>query len=95
VPSATTSRARVTASGRYYIARGFTDRELTPFEEDQLLLGCSAHWFDEHPTYRNGGLVALGYYEHGTRFLDIQRNGKIKEWAGSCPSQAPPPPLTG
>ena len=42
-------------------------------------LGCSAHWFDEHPTYRNGGLVALGYYEHGTRFLDIQRNGKIKE----------------
>ena len=42
-------------------------------------LGCSAHWFDEHPTYRNGGLGALGYYEHGTRFLDIQRNGKIKE----------------
>jgi hypothetical protein len=42
-------------------------------------LGCSAHWFDEHPKYRNGGLVALGYYEHGTRFLDIKRNGKIKE----------------
>ena len=42
-------------------------------------LGCSAHWFDEHRTFDNGGLVALGYYEHGTRFLDIAGNGKIKE----------------
>jgi LVIVD repeat len=42
-------------------------------------LGCSAHWFQEHSTFNNGGLVALGYYEHGTRFLDIQKNGKIKE----------------
>jgi hypothetical protein len=52
-------------------------------------LGCSAHWFTEHPSFNNGGLVALGYYEHGTRFLDIQSNGKIKEagffvpWGGS------------
>ena len=42
-------------------------------------LGCSAHWFTAHPTFRNGGLVTIGYYEHGTRFLDIQSNGKIKE----------------
>ncbi len=42
-------------------------------------LGCSAHWFQEHETFRNGGLVAVGYYEHGTRFLDVASNGKIKE----------------
>lgn len=43
------------------------------------VLGCSAHWFDEHPKFKNGGLVALGYYEHGTRFLHLTRKGKIRE----------------
>lgn len=42
-------------------------------------LGCSAHWFQSHPTFDNGGLVAMGYYEHGTRFFDITSKGKIKE----------------
>ena len=42
-------------------------------------LGCSAHWFHEHRTFKDGGLVALGSYEHGTRFVDIASNGKIKE----------------
>ncbi|MGH2736461.1 MAG: LVIVD repeat-containing protein [Actinomycetota bacterium] len=42
-------------------------------------LGCSAHWFQEHPTFRNGGLVAMGYYEHGTRFFNVAKSGKIKE----------------
>ncbi len=52
-------------------------------------LGCSAHWFQEHPDYKSGGLVAMGSYEHGTRFMDISSAGKIKEigyfvpWAGS------------
>ena len=42
-------------------------------------LGCSAHWFDEHRTFKNGGLVAIGYYEHGTRFLNVTGSGQIKE----------------
>lgn len=42
-------------------------------------LGCSAHWFSEHPTFDNGGIVAMGYYEHGTRFFDITSKGKIQE----------------
>ena len=42
-------------------------------------LGCSAHWFQEHPSFDDGGLVALGSYEHGTRFVDVASNGKIKE----------------
>ncbi len=42
-------------------------------------LGCSSHWFNAHDTFNNGGLVAGGFYEHGTRFLDISSKGKIKE----------------
>jgi hypothetical protein len=42
-------------------------------------LGCSAHWFDEHRTFKNGGLVTVGYYEHGTRILDVSKKGKIKQ----------------
>jgi hypothetical protein len=43
-------------------------------------LGCSAHWFEEHKTFNNGGLFVAGYYEHGTRFLNVNSDtGKIKE----------------
>ena len=42
-------------------------------------LGCSAHWFEEHASFKNGGLVAVGYYEHGTRFLRVDKKGKISE----------------
>ena len=37
------------------------------------------HWFDEHPYYKNGGLVAIAWYEHGTHFLQIDREGQIEE----------------
>lgn len=38
-------------------------------------LGCSGHWFTER-----GGLVAAAWYEHGTRFFDInQTTGKISQ----------------
>jgi hypothetical protein len=43
------------------------------------ILGCSVHWFEEHPTFHDGGLVALAAYENGTRFLQIGANGKITE----------------
>ena len=42
-------------------------------------LGCSAHWFQEHPDFKAGGLVAMGAYEHGTRFVEVAKTGKIKE----------------
>jgi hypothetical protein len=42
-------------------------------------LGCSVHWFQEHPTFKNGGLVALSEYENGVRFLQIHRDGSIEE----------------
>ena len=52
-------------------------------------LGCSAHWFSEHPDFDNGGLVASGFYEHGVRFLKVSDSGQIREvgyfmgWGGS------------
>jgi hypothetical protein len=42
-------------------------------------LGCSVHWFQEHKTFKNGGLVALSEYEDGVRFLQIKPDGKIEE----------------
>ncbi len=41
--------------------------------------GCSSHWFQQHPTFKNGGLVAAGFYNHGTRFLKVDSKGKISE----------------
>ncbi|HVF52740.1 MAG TPA: hypothetical protein VNC78_03935 [Actinomycetota bacterium] len=41
--------------------------------------GCSSHWFQEHPEFHNGGLVAMGSYDHGTRFIDVSGKGKIEE----------------
>ncbi len=42
-------------------------------------LGCSSHWFEVHPTWKNGGLMAIGYYEHGTHFLKVAReDGEIR-----------------
>ena len=37
------------------------------------------HWFDTHPDYRNGGIVSVAWYEHGARFLEVTKDGKIKE----------------
>ncbi len=42
-------------------------------------LGCSVHWFQEHPSFKNGGLVALSEYEDGVRFMQIKRDGTIQE----------------
>lgn len=39
----------------------------------------SSHWFDVHPDFHNGGLVTIGWYDQGTRVLDVQPDGKIKE----------------
>ena len=53
------------------------------------VLGCTAMWFQEHPAFHDGGLVAAAWFEHGTRFLNVARNGRIGEvghftpWGGS------------
>jgi hypothetical protein len=50
-----------------------------PMEGDAAFNSFCAHWFQEHPTFRNGGLVAMANYEHGTRFFQVTSQGKIKE----------------
>jgi len=42
-------------------------------------LGCSVHWFQEHPSFHNGGLVALAEYENGVKFLQVKPDGTIKQ----------------
>ena len=37
------------------------------------------HWFDEEPSFRNGGRVTAAWYEDGMRLLDIDRKGRIEE----------------
>ncbi len=41
--------------------------------------GCTGHWFTAHDTFKNGGLVVMAWYDHGTRFMQVKANGKIKE----------------
>jgi hypothetical protein len=41
--------------------------------------GCTAMWFQEHPSFHNGGLVASSFFEHGTRFLEVDGTGEIAE----------------
>ena len=41
--------------------------------------GCSSHWLEAHPKFRNGGVVAVAFFEHGTRFMNVDKKGKIKE----------------
>jgi hypothetical protein len=43
------------------------------------VFGCTAMWFDEHPDFRNGGLVTGGWFEHGTRFVEVDPKGAITE----------------
>jgi hypothetical protein len=42
-------------------------------------MGCSTHWFEESPAFKDGGVVGLAAYDHGTRFIHITPAGKIQE----------------
>jgi hypothetical protein len=37
------------------------------------------HWFQEHASFRNGGLIAISEYEDGVRFLQVGKDGQITE----------------
>lgn len=50
-----------------------------PADGNALYNTNCAHWFDDHPRFRNGGLVAMAWYEHGTRILDVDAHGQITE----------------
>lgn len=43
------------------------------------VVGCTNMWFHEHPDFHNGGIVAAAFFDHGTRFLNVDRKGAISE----------------
>jgi len=38
-----------------------------------------AHWFDTHPEWNDGGLLAVAHYDWGTRFLEVDQAGQLSE----------------
>ena len=42
-------------------------------------LGCSPHWFNVRPSWNDGGVVAMGAYDHGAKFLRVGSDGSISE----------------
>jgi hypothetical protein len=48
-------------------------------------LGCSPHWFQARPGFHNGGIVAMGAYDSGTKFLNISPDGKISQVGFALP----------
>ncbi|HYI46167.1 MAG TPA: hypothetical protein VE174_11990 [Actinomycetota bacterium] len=49
-------------------------------------VGCSSHWIEPEPSFKNGGIVAGAFFEHGTKFLDVSSKGKIKETGWFMPA---------
>lgn len=37
------------------------------------------HWFDPHPQWEAGGLLAIAHYDWGTRVLDVASSGEMRE----------------
>jgi hypothetical protein len=57
----------------YYVKNGL------PTDGDAPANLFCTHWFDTKPGFKNGGFVAMGWYEHGTRFFEITKKGAIEE----------------
>ncbi len=41
--------------------------------------GCSTHWFEPHPDFRNGGIVGVTMFNHGSHFLGVDKKGHITD----------------
>jgi hypothetical protein len=46
----------------------------SPDSKAPVTVNCSSHWFDTV-----GGIAAVGWYEQGTRFLDVSKPGNIRQ----------------
>ena len=38
-----------------------------------------AHWMELHPDFKKGGRMAVSYYNRGTRFVDVDKDGAMTE----------------
>lgn len=50
-----------------------------PTDGNALVHTFCSHWSRPHRTFKNGSLVAKAWYEHGTRFLRVTKQGQIEE----------------
>lgn len=67
-----------TGLDRYYIQNGtYLDGEPAFSGGPPGVAGCSASWFDVHPTFENGGLIAAAATQHGVKFLRISDRGRF------------------
>ena len=41
--------------------------------------GCSTHWFEPHPSFKNQGIVAVTFFNHGTHFMRVDKKGMISD----------------
>lgn len=66
-------------TGRFELADEF---RLTPGTIDDgrhVTSRYCGHWFDPHPRFHAGGPVAIAWYEHGTRFVQVGPDGQMQE----------------
>ena len=45
-----------------------------------------AHWMEQHPDFAAGGLVAVSYYDRGTRFIRVADGGEMTELGWIVPA---------
>ena len=62
-----------TRTGDYTIAAGLPTEGRAPASE------LCGHWFDPHPSFKDGGLVAMAWYGFGVRFLEVTKKGAVEE----------------
>jgi len=75
----TYSAANWATTGTFSLLDEFRIPEGLLVDTHQVTSTYCTHWFSTHPTYRNGGMVAISWYEQGTRFLKVSRTGDIQE----------------
>lgn len=46
-----------------------------------------AHWMETHPDFQDGGLLAVAYYNRGTRFLEVGGDGVMTEVGWMTPAE--------
>jgi hypothetical protein len=46
-----------------------------------------AHWMELHPDFATSGRMAVSYYDRGTRFVDVGKDGKMKEVGWIVPAE--------
>lgn len=69
----------ITKIGEFSVIDEYRVRQGTYTDGHAAVNQWCTHWADTHPSYGDGGLVAMAWYEHGVRMLDIKADGQIEE----------------